>query len=111
MTDVKIFNSPKFGGFRAMRNEKDEPLFCLNDVCDALGLSISNVLARLELAPYTYQERLNQGYRLGCDIYGCIEKEDCVLVTFTHFFSNTKTFGRTYLTNIGHSIKKGTYIL
>lgn len=53
MTDVKIFNSPKFGGFRAMRNEKDEPLFCLNDVCDALGLSISNVLARLELAPYT----------------------------------------------------------
>ena len=53
MTDVKIFNSPKFGGFRAMRNEKGEPLFCLNDVCDALGLNVSLTLARLELTPYT----------------------------------------------------------
>lgn len=53
MTDVKIFNSPVFGGFRAMRNEKGEPLFCLNDVCDALGLNVSLTLARLELTPYT----------------------------------------------------------
>ena len=53
MTDVKIFNSPAFGGFRAMRNEKGEPLFCLNDVCDALGLKVSFTLARLELTPYT----------------------------------------------------------
>lgn len=53
MTDVKIFNSPVFGGFRAMRNEKGEPLFCLNDVCDALGLKVSFTLARLELTPYT----------------------------------------------------------
>lgn len=72
---------------------------------------LEEVHGTLKEAKSAYLERLNQGYRLGCDIYGCIEKEDCVLVTFTHFFSNTKTFGRTYLTNIGHSIKKGTYIL
>lgn len=72
---------------------------------------LEEVHGTLKEAKYAYLGRLNQGYRLGCDIYGCIEKEDCVLVTFTHFFSNTKTFGRTYLTNIGHSIKKGTYIL
>lgn len=53
MTDVKIFNSPMFGDFRVMRNEKGEPLFCLNDVCDALGLKVSFTLARLELTPYT----------------------------------------------------------
>lgn len=53
MNDVKIFNSPAFGGFRVMRNEKGEPLFCLNDVCDALRLNVCFTLARLELVPYT----------------------------------------------------------
>lgn len=53
MNDVKIFNSPMFGDFRVMRNEKGEPLFCLNDVCDALRLNVCFTLARLELAPYT----------------------------------------------------------
>ena len=43
MNDVKIFNSPVFGELRATRNEKGEPLFCLSDVCKALGLSNPSV--------------------------------------------------------------------
>lgn len=39
MKNVEIFNSPMFGELRTSRNEKDEPLFCLKDVCNSLGLS------------------------------------------------------------------------
>lgn len=39
MTDVKIFNSPMFGELRTALSKNGEPLFCLSDVCKALGLS------------------------------------------------------------------------
>ena len=39
MTDVKIFNSPMFGELRTAWSKNGEPLFCLSDVCKALGLS------------------------------------------------------------------------
>lgn len=69
------------------------------------------VYGTLKEAKSAYLERFNQGNRLGCDIYGCTEKEDAIYLTFTHFYSDTKTFGRTYLTNIGHQIRNGKYIL
>lgn len=48
MKNVEIFNSPKFGELRTSRNEKDEPLFCLKDVCDSLGLQVGAVVNRLQ---------------------------------------------------------------
>lgn len=39
MTDVKIFKSPMFGELRTAWSKNGEPLFCLSDVCKALGLS------------------------------------------------------------------------
>nr|DAQ40643.1 MAG TPA: repressor domain protein [Caudoviricetes sp.] len=39
MNDVKIFNSPMFGELRTALSKNGEPLFCLSDVCKALGLS------------------------------------------------------------------------
>ena len=47
MNDVKIFNSPMFGELRVTRNEKGELLFCLKDVCDALGLQVGATAKRL----------------------------------------------------------------
>lgn len=47
MKNVEIFNSPMFGELRTSRNEKDEPLFCLKDVCDSLGLQVGSTVKRL----------------------------------------------------------------
>ena len=48
MKNVEIFNSPMFGELRTSRNEKDESLFCLKDVCDSLGLQVGAVVNRLQ---------------------------------------------------------------
>ena len=48
MKNVEIFNSPMFGELRTSQNEKDEPLFCLKDVCDSLGLQVGAVVNRLQ---------------------------------------------------------------
>lgn len=48
MKNVEIFNSPIFGELRTSRNEKDEPLFCLKDVCNSLGLQVGAVVNRLQ---------------------------------------------------------------
>lgn len=48
MSELKIFESEQFGAIRTMvDNEKGEVLFCLGDVCKALGLQPSRVKDRL----------------------------------------------------------------
>lgn len=49
MTDIQIFRNEKFGEVRVVMNEANEPLFCLADLCAALGISNHrNVKARLD---------------------------------------------------------------
>ena len=53
MKNVESFNSPMFGELRTSRNEKDEPLFCLKDVCDSLELRVNDVIKRTGCHPDT----------------------------------------------------------
>lgn len=53
MKNVEIFNSPMFGELRTSRNEKDEHLFCLKDVCDSLELRVNDVIKRTGCHPDT----------------------------------------------------------
>ena len=53
MKHVEIFNSPMFGELRTSRNDKDEPLFCLKDVCDSLELRVNDVIKRTGCHPDT----------------------------------------------------------
>lgn len=53
MKDVEIFNSPIFGELRTSRNDDDEYLFCLADVCKSLGLETNKVIKRLGCYPLT----------------------------------------------------------
>lgn len=47
MNDLQIFNNEEFGEVRTVL-VNNEPLFCLADVCKALGLEqVSRVKARL----------------------------------------------------------------
>jgi len=45
--EIQIFNSPQFGEVRTTQGASGEPLFCLADVCKALGLSAKGVNQRL----------------------------------------------------------------
>lgn len=48
MNGIQIFNNPQFGEFRTAK-VNNEPMFCLADVCKALGVANSrNVRARLD---------------------------------------------------------------
>lgn len=47
MNEIKIFNNPEFGQIRTTTDEQGEPLFCLKDVCDVLGLQARDVAQRL----------------------------------------------------------------
>lgn len=49
MEEIKIFNSEEFGDIRTVTIE-NEPMFCLSDVCKALGLT----------QPSKVKERLNE---------------------------------------------------
>lgn len=53
MKNVEIFNSPMFGELRTSRNDKNEPLFCLKDVCDSLELRVNDVIKRTGCHPDT----------------------------------------------------------
>lgn len=44
---IKVFNSPQFGNIRTTGNV-DNPLFCLADVCKAVGLTTNGVSRRLQ---------------------------------------------------------------
>lgn len=49
MKEIQIFSSPQFGEIRTLADEDNEPLFCLADLCAALGISNHrNVKARLD---------------------------------------------------------------
>lgn len=47
MNQIQIFNNPQFGQVRTA-GTPENPLFCLSDVCKALGLNASHVRERLE---------------------------------------------------------------
>lgn len=49
MNELKIFNSEEFGDIRTVQLN-NEPMFCLSDVCKALGLT----------QPSKVKERLNE---------------------------------------------------
>ena len=47
MNEIKVFDNPQFGKVRTS-GTSENPLFCLPDVCKALGLNASHVRERLE---------------------------------------------------------------
>lgn len=63
----------------------------------------------LREAKAAYIKHLQQGHRVSCDILGCSLKDDSIFLTFTSWYSDVKTFGRTKLTNIGYAVNVGKY--
>ena len=47
-SDVQLFNDARFGDIRVVIDKNNEPIFCLSDVCQVLGLTSSKVVQRLD---------------------------------------------------------------
>ena len=61
MNEIQIFNSPQFGEIRTT-GTSDEPLFCLVDLCKALGIANArNVKARLDAEDVRQMDTLTNG--------------------------------------------------
>lgn len=65
----------------------------------------------LREAKNAYIKHMQQGHRVGCDIFGCSLKDDSIFLSYTPWYSDVKAFGRTELTNIGYAVKAGKYKL
>lgn len=79
MTDIQIFSNEKFGEVRVTMNEREEPMFCLADVCKALELkNPSDVKTRLSSKGVAITDTLTAGgvqsmtYINEANLYKCI---------------------------------------
>lgn len=52
---------------------------------------------------------ISKGHRVGHTIYGCTVKDGSISLSFTHWYDDTHTFGRTTPTNIANAIRQGKY--
>lgn len=78
MNELQIFNSAQFGQMRTTRGADGDPLFCLADVCKALGISNrTDVASRLDSCGvdsiYTSKEVISHGKGTG------VMKEEAML--------------------------------
>jgi prophage antirepressor-like protein len=45
-TSIQIFNNPQIGAIRVAKDECGEPLFCLSDLCNVIGIANSRDVKR-----------------------------------------------------------------
>lgn len=61
---------------------------------------------RLVDAKRAFLNHIAQGHRIGCCIYGYAAKDEDVALTYTPYYSDTESLGRTKLTLIGKTFSK-----
>jgi hypothetical protein len=62
--------------------------------------------SRLVDAKRAFLRHIAQGHRVGSCIYGYATKEEDVALTYTPYYSDTGSLGRTKLTLIGKALSK-----
>lgn len=103
MNDLRIFNSPIFGEIRTA-GTSEEPLFCLSDVCKAIGIANArNVKERLDEEDVHLVDTLTQGgmqkitYVTESGLYDTIIRSDS---------ENAKPFRKWVTSEVLPSIRK-----
>lgn len=108
MTEITIFNNPKFGEIRTA-GTADEPLFCLADVCNAVGIINSrNVKARLDAEDVRQVDTLTNG---GKQSLTFITESGLYDVILRSDSENAKPFRKWVTSEVIPSIRKhGAYV-
>lgn len=110
MTKLQIFTNDQFGDVRIAMNESNEPLFCLADVCKAMGITnVGNVRSRLD----------NDDVRLMDTVDSLGRKQELIFVTESGLYDTilrsdsekAKPFRKWVTSNVLPTIRKhGAYM-
>ena len=106
MNEVQVFNSPLFGQIRTA-GTPDKPLFCLSDVCSALGLTVAKVSQRLEKDVLSKHPLQTNG---GNQMFTFVNEDGLYDVILDSRKPEAKTFRKWVTSEVLPSIRKtGSY--
>lgn len=107
MEDIKIFESAQFGQIRTLQGASGEPLFCLKDVCEAIGLDAKHYKKKLPDEMIVRVPMQHGRYK-----YMNYVTESGLYETILHGKSAKATVFRSWLTNevLPKTRKTGGYI-
>ena len=100
-----MFNHPSFGTIRAA-GSADNPLFCLKDVCKALGLQAGHVVARLDKGSVSTEPLLTNG---GIQQVNFINEDGLYDVIFDSRKKEARSFRKWVTSEVLPSIRKNGY--
>lgn len=107
--NIKIFENPKFGKVRTTLSTSNEPLFCLADVCKALGLQQGDVNQRLDKGVVLTQPLSTAG---GMQMANFVNEDGLYDVIFDSRKPEAKAFRKWVTSEVLPSIRKtGGYIV
>lgn len=108
MKDLTVFENPEFGQVRVVVNESNEPLFCLNDVCNILSIANPrNLVDRLDEKGVHSIDTLTNG---GSQKLNFINEPNLYRVIFQSRKDEAKNFQDWVFNDILPSIRKtGSY--
>lgn len=105
--EIKIFENPEFGQVRIVLDSKNEPLFCLSDVCKILDLQASAVLRRLDEDVTSSHTLMTKG---GNQQFTFVNEEGFYSVVLGSRKENVKPFKKWVTGEVLPSIRKtGSY--
>lgn len=116
MNHIQIFQNEQFGKVRVAMNESGEPLFCLTDVCKAVGLTNpSSVKARLDKVDVQLVDlhalKQNEGTIIGNSTANFITESGFYDVLLYSDAPQVKPFRKWVTNDVLPSIRKhGTYM-
>lgn len=106
-SEIKIFENPEFGQVRIVLDDKNEPLFCLSDVCKILDLQASAVLRRLDGDVTSSHTLMTKG---GNQQFTFVNEEGFYSVVLGSRKENVKPFKKWVTGEVLPSIRKtGSY--
>lgn len=115
-SDIRIFKNEQFGQVRIVMDENDEPLFCLADVCKAVGLTNpSSVKSRLDKDDVQlvdlYALNQNEGVIIGNSIANFITESGLYDVFLYSDAPQVKPFRKWVTREVLPSVRKyGAYM-
>lgn len=74
--------------------------------CFSIGYPYDVCKKTLTEAKEVYRQMKFKGYRLSCFIYGCTEEDSSIFLTFTPWWEEDYSFGRTIHTYLGEKYLK-----
>ena len=105
MNEVQVFNSPMFGQVRTA-GTPDNPLFCLSDVCEALGLTVAKVSQRLDKDVLSKHPLMSNG---GNQMFTFVTEDGLYDVILDSRKPEAKAFRKWVTSEVLPSIRKTGY--